>query len=351
MPNRRQWLQQLGALPLAATLPTAAQDGVDIDELKRGYARRLKVLLGRGVLPYIDIESSCDSRQFDMASFASQMDALGIGMVAMSADIKQGPFDKGLRYDDLSQRLQARYPNHFIPVGNGGQGPCLLQAPEEFMAAQEAAIVQRKILLLGEYEFRHYPSPRQVRRGGAEEDERDVHVPIDGPTGHRLFALSEKTGVAFQVHYEIEDALLPALERMLAQYPKARVIWCHLAQVRYLERAPRYGPAYVESLIKRFPHLYWDTAFGGPKSVYPVNGQRHARIWGSSGFIAPEWRDLLAAYPQRFISALDLGGDRIDRLERYDQGQRNFLAQLPQEVQHRVAYGNAWELLFGEVFS
>lgn len=351
MPNRRQLLQYGSVLPFLTSLDAVSQEAVDLDKLKLGYAKRLKDILGRGVLPYIDMESSCDSRQFDMDGFAAQMDQLGIGMVAMSADIKKGPFAQGVRYDDLSQRLQARYPSHFIPVGNGGQGPSLLEAPDEFLAAQEAAIAQRKILLLGEYEFRHYPSPRQARRGTEESDERDVHVPIDGPTGHRLFALSEKTGTAFQIHYEIEDALLPALERMLTQYPKARVIWCHLAQVRYLERAPLYGPAYIEGLIKRFPHLYWDTAFAGPKSVYPVNGQRHARIWGSSGSIAPEWRDLLTAYPQRFVSALDLGGDRMDRLERYDQGQRNFLTQLPKEVQHRVAYANAWELLFGESFS
>lgn len=350
MPSRRQLLQHGAALPLVAYLSARAQASLDMDVLKQGYVKRLKSFLARGVLPYIDMESSCDSRQFDMHSFASQMDELGIGMVAMSADIKKGPFTEGVRYDDLSQRLQARYPAHFIPVGNGGQGPGLLDAPEEFLAAQEAAIAQRKILLLGEFEFRHYPSPRQARRGAEEADERDVHVPIDGPTGHRLFSLSEKTGVAFQIHYEIEDALLPALENMLTRYPKARVIWCHLAQVRYIERAPRYGPAYIESLIQRFPQLYWDTAFGGPKSIYPVSGQRHARIWGSSGFLASDWRDLLVAYPQRFVTALDLGGDRMDRLERYDQGQRNFLTQLPKEVQHKIAYANAWSLLFGEAF-
>ena len=351
MLNRRKLLQYGGALPLIRSLPAVAQESLDIEVLKQGYAKRLKGILSRGILPYIDMESSCDSRQFDMDSFATQMDALGVGMVAMSADIKKGPFAQGVRYDDLSQRLQMRYPTHFIPVGNGGQGPSLLDAPDEFLSAQEAAIAQRKILLLGEYEFRHYPSPRQVRRGTDDSEERDVHVPIDGPTGHRLFALSEKTGLAFQLHYEIEDALLPALENMLASYPNARVIWCHLAQVRYIERAPKYGPAYIEGLIKRFPHLYWDTAFGGPKSVYPVSGQRHSRIWGGTGSIAPDWRDLLVAYPHRFLSALDLGGDRIDRLERYDQGQRSFLAQLPQEVQRRVAYANAWELLFNEAFS
>lgn len=40
---------------------------------------------------------------------------------------------------------------------------------------------------------------------------------------------------------------------MLSQYPKAKVIWCHIAQVRYAERATAYSPAYIEGLIKRFP--------------------------------------------------------------------------------------------------
>lgn len=351
MLNRRQLLQGLGATPLGGLLPALAEEAPDFKTLKQGYSQRLKKLLLQGVLPYVDLESSCNSQRFDADAFARDMDALGIGLSAMSADIGRGQYAQGVRYDDLSERLLARYPDRFIPVGNGGQGPCFLETPGEFLAAQEAAWERRKILLLGEYEFRHYPSPRQVQRGGDEENERDVQVPIDGPVGHQLFTLSEKTGMAFQIHYEIEDALLPALERMLAQYPQARVIWCHLAQIRYIERAPHYGPAYVESLIQRFPNVHWDTAFGSPKSVYPISGQRQARVWNGLGTLQSEWKDLLVAYPGRFVSALDLGADRIDKLKRYDAEQRHFLGQLPSEVQHRIAYGNAWELLFGEAFS
>jgi len=224
----------------------------------------------------------------------------------------------------------------------------LTEASEEFLDAQEAAARTNQIVLLGEFEFRHYPSPRQVKRN---EMERDVHVPIDGPIGHRVFSMSEKTGVPFQIHYEIEDKLLAPLENMIEQYPKAKVIWCHLAQIRYIERASRYTPAYVDALIRRFPNLYFDTAFGDSGSIYPLSNQRHARVWANDGSLKAEWRDLIVAYPKRFLSALDLGGDRLDRIAEYDQNHRNFLKRLPTETQHQVAYRSAWSLLFGEEFA
>ena len=163
--------------------------------------------------------------------------------------------------------------------------------------------------------------------------------------------MSEKTGLAFQIHYEIEDELLPPLESMLEKYPKAKVIWCHLAQIRYIERASRYNPAYVESLIKRFPNLYFDTAFGDADSIYPLSGQHHARVWARDGSLKPEWRDLIVAHSERFLSALDLGGDRMYQIVEYDRKHRIFLKQLPESARHQVAYGSAWTLLFGEGFA
>ncbi|MDO8595703.1 MAG: amidohydrolase family protein, partial [Sulfuricaulis sp.] len=213
---------------------------------------------------------------------------------------------------------------------------------------QGAAARRKQMMLLGEFELRHYPSPRQVKRG---EMDRDVRVPIDGPVGQRVFSLSEKMGLPFQIHYEVENELLAPLEKMLEQYPKARVIWCHLAQVRYIERASRYTPAYVDALIKRFPNLYFDTAFGDAASIYPVSNQRHARVWTAFGGLKDEWRDLIAAHPERFLSALDLGGDRLDRIVEYDQKHRDFLKRLPAATQHHVAYRSAWSLLFGEEFA
>jgi len=349
MITRRRLIKTFFALPIIACLPGLgnAQNIVDFSKLKGGYAQRLKKILAAGELPYVDIESSCNSTKLDIDSVAKSMDRLNIGLMALSADIGKGQIKKGVRFDNLSERLLASYPDRFIPVGNGGQPPALTEASDEFLDAQEAAARTKQIMLFGEFEFRHYPSPRQAKRG---EMERDVHVPIDGPIGQRVFSLSEKTGVPFQIHYEVEDGLLAPLENMLERYPKARVIWCHLAQIRYIERASRYTPAYVQTLIKRFPNLYFDTAFGDSNSIYPLSNQRHARVWENNGGLKAEWHDLIVAYPKRFLSALDLGGDRLDRIAEYDQNHRNFLKRLPTETQHQVAYRSAWSLLFGEEF-
>jgi predicted TIM-barrel fold metal-dependent hydrolase len=350
MINRRSFLKTFSAVSMITLLPGMArgQNGAEFTHLKAAYGRRLKTILSLGELPYIDIESSCRSNQIDVDWLAKKMDTLHIGLMALSADIGEGQFKKGVRYDTLADKLVANYPDRFIPVGNGGQPPALTEAPDAFLDAQEAAAGNARIMLFGEFEFRHYPSPRQARRG---EMDRDVNIPIDGATGHRVFSMSEKTGMPFQIHYEVEDELLAPLEKMLEQYPRARVIWCHLGQIRYIERASRYTPAYVHGLIKRFPNLYFDTAFGGPDSIYPTSNQRHARIWTREGTLKTEWVDLVVAYPQRFLSALDLGGDRFDRIADHDQNHRNFLQRLPGETRHQVAYRSAWSLLFGEEFS
>ena len=210
-------------------------------------------------------------------------------------------------------------------------------------AKQKLTIIEK----VGEYEFRHYASPRQAKRG---ELGRDVDIALDGPLGQRVFRIAAQTGLPVQLHYEVEDGLMAALEHMLAHYPQAKVIWCHLAQVRYAERAPGYTAAFVAALIGRFPNLYFDTAFGDATSIYPLSNQRHARVWAADGNLTNDWRDLIVAYPTRFLSALDLGGDRLHRIAEHDFKHRDFLKRLPATTQHRVAYRNAWSLLFGAEF-
>jgi predicted TIM-barrel fold metal-dependent hydrolase len=350
MMTRRWFIKGFGTLSLCimGAHKGFAQMKTDLARLKIGYALRLKKILAAGELPYIDIESSCNSTKVDIDFMAKSMDSLNIGLMALSADIGKGMFKKGVRYDDLSERLIEKYPDRFIPVGNGGQPPALAEAPGEFLDAQEKAAQSGRIALFGEFEFRHYPSPRQVKRG---ELDRDVSLPIDGPVGRQLFKLSEKYNLPIQLHYEVEDGLLAPLENMLLQYPKANVIWCHFAQIRYIERAPRFTPAYADSLLKRFPNLYFDTAFGDAQSMYPLSGQRHARVWGNDGNLRPEWRGVIVSHPRRFLSALDLGGDRLEQIREYDFNHRRFLKRLPDEIRRKVAFRNAWLLLFGEEFA
>jgi len=131
---------------------------------------------------------------------------------------------------------------------------------------------------------------------------------------------------------------------MLAQYPKAKVIWCHFAQIRYLARSSIYSPEYLGGLLDKHKNLYIDTAFGGPQSIYPLSGEPHARYWANQDV----WNGLIISKPYRFLAAIDLGGDRIGGFGEYAEKLRGFLYGLPEKTAEIVSYKAAWKLLFNE---
>lgn len=310
----------------------------DLARLKQGWRERVEAVRAGGRLPVIDIESSFAAGRFDPARYSRDMDDAGVALTVFSAETQNN-------WSQSTRRLIAADPSRYIPGGQAGVQPAWTENPDAMLDDAEARLADG-YPALGEFEFRHYPSPRQLQRG---QTSRDLATPIDGPLGHRLFQISQKTGRPFQLHYEIEDGLLGPLEAMLRQYPGAKVIWCHLAQVRYQNRNTRYGPDYVRRLIEAHPNLYFDTAFGGPDSIYGGSGEAHARIWDRQrGGILPAWAQLIREHPWRFLSALDIGGDRMERLPEWMRTQRRFLDALPAEVREIVAYKAAWKLLFNE---
>lgn len=329
-----------GPVPKAATLANGLMAAVpfEIEALKRNWRRRIEAMRSAGELPIIDIESSFDVSAFDPSDYARAMDEYGIALIAFSP--------QGRSWTDSARVVVALDPWRYIPTTTAGVPPLWPKEGKEFLEKTARQVRSDRYPLMGEFEFRHYPSPRQLGRNGAG---RDIEVALDGPLGHALFRLSEETLAPFQIHYEIEDRLLPPLEAMLKQYPKARVIWCHLAQIRYRSRSAIYGPAYVRRLIESFPNLYFDTAFGGPNSRYPASGEFHATIWDrGSGGIQREWGKLISDHPWRFLAALDVGGDRMDRLGEQSRNLRRFLDALPSSTRAIVAYKGAWRLLFNE---
>ena len=267
------------------------------------------------------------------------MNRSGIAQSCLSLD----PPRSSPSWSDEGNQLAKKFPEHFIPTGNGAT-VIWSKSPDKFLDENERFVTSQKLPLMGEFEFRHYLSPRQARRG---ETDRDVSIPIDGALGHRLFSFSQKTGIPFQIHYEIEDGLLAPLEKMLSQYPNAKVIWCHFAQIRYSSRSSIYSPEYLGALLDKHQNLYIDTAFGDSRSIYPLSGEPHARYWANQD----AWNKLIISKPYRFLAALDLGGDRIDKLDEWTRNLRLFLGLLPEKTAEIVAYKAAWKLLFNEEIS
>ena len=331
---------EFGPLPASDNAHINAPKAIpfDLPALKKNWRERIAAIKAKGMLPIIDIESSFNSNKLNLLRFAQAMDEAGIALIAYSHDANN------TKWSDMAARVVSADPWRFIPTTNGGVYPAWTENPREFLAETLKHAVSDGYPLLGEFEFRHYPSPRQLKRG---ELFRDVVVPINGPLGQELFAFAEKTGLPFEIHYEIEDVLLPPLEEMLGRYPRAKMIWCHLAQIRYSGRSSVYGPAYVRGLLEKYPNLYIDVAFGDSFSKYPGSNEYHARVW-SGGEVKKEWVELIVQHPWRFLAAFDLGGDRQDQLAEYNITLRKFLNQIPEPAREIVAYKAAWKLLFGE---
>lgn len=338
------WLasaSDISPIPSASRMTDVTKAAVpfDLATLKLNWKRRIEAMRAAGAVPLIDIESNL-AEDLDIQGFAQQMDSEGVALIAFSG------VPQGRGWSDAARYAVAADPWRYIPAGDGGLPPDWKRDPVNFAKISRERVASDGYPLMGEYEFRHYPSPDQIQRGNRQRDE---DLPIDGPAGHELFRFSAESGISFQIHQEIEDQYLVPLEKMLTQYPKAKVIWCHLAQMRYQNRNTLYGPDYVRKLIEAHPNLYFDLFSGPPDHVYPGSGEYPGRYWDrSTGKLKPEWAKLIADHPWRFMVALDLNPFIMKNFARKVAMQRAVLGSLPASVREIVAYKAAWKLLFNE---
>ncbi|MDD3344646.1 MAG: hypothetical protein PHR87_13865 [Sulfurospirillaceae bacterium] len=339
----------ISPLPTANALSSFEKSSIpfDIPTLKILWKERIEAIRAKGMIPLIDVESSFNPSKFDLIDYAKIMDDKGVALIAFSPQIGDNAYTKALKlWHDASRQLIHADAARYVPTSTAGIYPAWTSEPKAFINETIKQVEKQHYPLLGEFEFRHYLSPRQVKRN---EYYRDISIPIDSEAGHLLFDFAEKTGIAFQIHYEVEDTLLEPLEKMLNAYPHAKVIWCHLAQIRYSDRAKQYTSAFVRGLLERHPNLYFDLAFGDKDSIYKPSGEHHSTIWDrSSGQLKSEWAQLLEDYPYHFLSAFDIGGDRHDELSEKIHVSREVLKSLSPKTQEIIAYKAFWKLVFNE---
>lgn len=340
--------QDISPLPSAKSLSSVEKIDTpfEIEKLKVVWAKRIEEIRKNGVIPLIDIESSFNPGKFDLIEYAKMMDKSGVALIAFSPQIGDESYEKEAKvWHDAPRSLLNADPYRYVPTTTAAIYPSWTKEPVRFVKETIAKATKDNYPLLGEFEFRHYLSPRQFKRN---ELYRDVSIPIDSEAGHLLFAYAQSSGKSFQIHYEAEDALFEPLEKMLQTYPNAKVIWCHLAQIRYSSRAQHYTPEFIRGLMERHPNLYFDLAFGDANSMYKPSGEYHATIWSKRNVLKPEWAKLIEDYPYRFLTAFDIGGDRHDELLEKVEVSRDVLKNLSPKTQEIVAYKAFWKLVFGE---
>lgn len=325
-------------------------------ELEAKWEGRIRALLAQGTIPLIDLESSLrreDGRMY-LEEALKAMDDAGVALIAF--DGYQAPkTDKspqGYRWGYYVHEIVNAHPDRFILATNGGVNPNWIQGKDSFIGQTEEHARSGRYPIMGEFEFRHYMSAHQCRQNRLD---RDVDVPIDGANGHRLFKLSEETGIAFVIHHEPEDAALAGLEKMLKAYPKAKVIVAHFGQKRHPDRQTRFTPEYVRHLLTAYPNLYYDISTGEPGRVYKCSGVEDVDLWRHEDGVqrprlAPAYKAVMTDFSTRFVAGLDYGGGRPP-LPSYIKARaanvRLIVRDLPEDAKHNIGYRNAWRLLTG----
>jgi len=139
----------------------------------------------------------------------------------------------------------------------------------------------------------------------------------DGPTARRLMQLAEQRRLVVLAH--VDDV---AIERLLAHAPSARLVWAHTGIGGVpIER--------VRALLERHPTLVGELSY-------------RPGLTDGDGGLAPEWRALMLAMPERFVVGSDTWiNARWDDYEALMRQARRWLGELPAPVAERIGWENA----------
>ena len=134
---------------------------------------------------------------------------------------------------------------------------------------------------------------------------------------------------------EQKKRFMESLEGMLNQHPKHPFVLTHMGQLK---------PGECRQLIENHKNIYFHTGWTNPAAVSSSN-QPWVNVFEGNR-LAPEWHKLFTQYPTRFVFALDnvfaehWGNFYVEQMEYWKKA----IAELPEEVAHQIAHGNAERL-------
>ncbi len=174
----------------------------------------------------------------------------------------------------------------------------------------------------------------------------DIHMDLviePMPTQPRLRDMSQRNPASLVPN-------LAQFEKLLAHDRGARIIWAHAG----IDHTGELNVDVIRRMMQQHPNLYMSL------KTMPQSPQPNAPLAGESR-LKPEWRRLIAEFPDRFVigtdrfygsSAMGLragsGGNQrasagnifLERTVPLTQGARHLLSQLPPQLAQKVAVDN-----------
>ena len=140
----------------------------------------------------------------------------------------------------------------------------------------------------------------------------------DLPVPRRMVALAKERGLLLHAHSDVD-----CIERLLVQWPEARVLWAHSGFDR---------PEAVRTVLRRHPRLWCDLAFRGDHATGSV--------------VDPAWREAFTEFPDRFMIGTDtFTPERWHYIPGHASYSRGWLASLPAPVAEAIGWRNGVALV------
>lgn len=301
---------------------------------------------------YIDLHTHLDPPDVDGAIAA--LFAAMPGENLRLAVFMPSPFvaDSPGRFEaEVLAPLAKRYPGRVAFLGGGGSlNPMLQQAVASGDAGPEVqarfrARAEQIIALgasgFGEIATEHFPTSTPYESVPPDHPLMlilaDVAAEHDVPISMHMEALPESIAAPADLSLPVTrlPADIPGLERLLAHDRRAKIVWAHMGWDLTGYRTP----ALARRLFEAHSNLYMEL------KVDPVTvGKNSPLADGGSGTIKPEWLELIADFPDRFVIGTDNHYPMPAEGPQRWQSDILLLNQLPEGVRRQVASGNAIRL-------
>jgi hypothetical protein len=238
--------------------------------------------------------------------------------------------------DRLALELSARYPGRVLAFGGGydirqlvlryGAGAWNLEREdvEGFLSRLEEELQAGRFEGIGEIHVNNWNS----NIAGSLQ----YRWPADSPLLQRLLSLSATHEVPLSLHMDAEADSVAQMERLLAANRDGTVLWAHTGHFA--------EPELLRRLLETHPNLYCELSYR-----ISISASRTAIPMDTNGRLKESWKELMEAFPDRFVVGTDLGGPSSTGYGSMIGFWRRILEQLSPQTAAKIAYRNAEDLL------
>lgn len=282
-----------------------------------------------GPIPIIDAHSQVD-QDIPFEEIIKLMDQAGVSRTILSARRKVKP--------EQILSFASRYPDRITPAVRSKGNTYEKGRTREFTKYLDSQLKSTGFKAMAEVLIWH---AEKFHHKETKPIAPQVVFEPDSPKVTAVLEAAFKRKWPFVAHIEFaaigaeRNRFMSGFEAMLGKYPDHPFVLNHMGQL---------GVEEVKRLIGKYGNIHFITAMCNP--IAKKNSTQPLVNMFTGKQLAPGWKNLIIAHPDRFVLGFDNVWARHWRKIYIPQVKlwSNALAELPENAAHMVAHGNAERL-------